>query len=96
MGMMIISLAELESKKEALSSHNQVLASQLEHLEAQIRSLDADWEGNAADAYRARSQRDIANMRRMVTAVNSYVRALDTIIAQYQVAERKNIGLARN
>ncbi|MBR3600444.1 MAG: WXG100 family type VII secretion target [Lachnospiraceae bacterium] len=96
MGMMIISLAELQSKKEDLSSLNQVLASQLRDLQAQIRSLDADWEGDAADAFRQRAQRDIQNMERMVTAVASYVKALDTIIAQYRMAERKNIGIARN
>lgn len=96
MGMMIISLAELESKKEELASLNQTLASQLRDLHSQIRALDAEWEGNAADAFKARTQRDIQNMERMVTAVASYIKALDTIIAQYQMAERKNIGIARN
>ena len=96
MGMMIISLAEIQEKKADLASLNQTLASQLRDLQAQIRSLDADWEGDAADAYKARSQRDIQNMERMVTVVNTYIKALDTIIAQYQMAEKKNINIARN
>lgn len=96
MGVMIISPAELQAKKEELSSLNSTLSSQLRDLQAQIRSLDAEWEGNAADAYRARAQKDIANMENMVRVVNSYVKALDTIIAQYKAAEHINVNIANN
>lgn len=92
----MLTASQLEAKKEELSSLNSTLKTQIKELQMQIKSLDAEWEGNAADAYKARSQKDISRMENLCSVIDSYVKALDTIIAEYKKAESMNVATAKN
>lgn len=92
----MLTASQLEAKKEELSSLNSTLKTQIKELQMQIKSLDAEWEGNAADAYKARSQKDIGRMENLCSVIDSYVKALDTIIAEYKKAESMNVATAKN
>ena len=96
MGVIMLTASQLEAKKEELSSLNSTLKTQIKELQMQIKSLDAEWEGNAADAYKARSQKDISRMENLCSVIDSYVKALDTIIAEYKKAESMNVATAKN
>ncbi|MBE5932625.1 MAG: hypothetical protein E7263_04265 [Lachnospiraceae bacterium] len=96
MGVIMLTASQLEAKKEELSSLNSTLKTQIKELQMQIKSLDAEWEGNAADAYKARSQKDIGRMENLCSVIDSYVKALDTIIAEYKKAESMNVATAKN
>jgi len=96
MGVIMLTSSQLSAKKEELSSLNSTLKEQINELQMQIKSLDSEWEGNAADAYKARAQKDIGRMENLCQVVDSYVKALDTIIAEYKKAESMNVATAKN
>lgn len=92
----MLTASQLTAKKEELSSLNSNLKSQIKDLQSQIRALDSEWEGEAADAYKSRTQKDISRMEILASVIDSYVKALDAIIAEYKRAESMNVSIAKN
>lgn len=90
-----VTAAELKSKKEELASLNKSYKSQLEQLKTTMTQLDAMWDGDAQDAFKATFNKDQANLMQYYTLINKYCKALDQIIAAYTKAERTNVNIAK-
>ena len=89
-----VASAALANKKEELQSMNQKFKEITESLEATARTLEGGWEGESHDAFYAAFQNDRLQMNNFAEAVQSYIQALDMIIAGYEAAEAQNTGIA--
>lgn len=95
MGVIKLSASQLTAKKDELSALNANLKTQIRDLSAQIKSLDAEWEGNAADAFQAAASKDIMRMENVASVVDTYTKSLDVIISEYKKAEAMNVSIAK-
>jgi WXG100 family type VII secretion target len=95
MAPIVLSPAQLESKKAELSSLSTTLRAQMDDLLSLIKSLQAVWDGPAADAFQQRGLAEIRRIENMLAVFNAYIAAIDKAMAQYKNTERINVSIAR-
>lgn len=96
MATIMLTVSQLIEKKEELSSLNKETVKTIEEFTSVGKSFSADWEGDAANAFQEQIKQIAERLSAGINGVESYIKALDTIIQQYRAAEQKNVSIARN
>ncbi len=86
----------LKNKRGDLQGLNNKFKAQLEKMDGTQHELSGMWEGDASKGFEKSYKQDANKMRQLHAAVEEYCRALDTIIKQYETAEKKNVSIASN
>lgn len=94
MATIVLTPAQLEAKKTELATYCKTLQTQISELQGVLRSLEAVWEGNAAEAFQKRGTAEIRRLENMYKVFDSYIVALDKAMIQYKNTERINVSLA--
>ena len=96
MSQMIISAAQLESKRERLSALSRTMHSQIGQLEQVGNSLDSMWEGAAKESFKKSLKADLAKIKLFFTIVSAMLTILEKIISLYKKMESQNIATANS
>ncbi|MBD5106569.1 MAG: WXG100 family type VII secretion target [Lachnospiraceae bacterium] len=91
-----VTSTQINSKKERLQQLNSTFKSRLEDMNTTEKQLLTMWEGDAAKAFKASYDRDYKKMLELHKVVQSYCKALEQIVKQYEQSERKNVSTAKN
>ncbi len=89
-----VTTATLRSKKSELQGLNKKFNSKLSEMDGTERELTGMWEGDASKAFHKSYTADTKKMDELYKAVLQYCEALDTIIKEYEKAEKKNVSIA--
>ena len=74
-----------------LRQMNSKFQKQVNDLEASKRSLDSKWDGEATEAF----NRAFMDMTQFFNVIQQYCQALETIVREYNDAERRTSQIAR-
>ncbi|MBR3172036.1 MAG: WXG100 family type VII secretion target [Lachnospiraceae bacterium] len=89
-----VTLEQLKSIKEQLAEQNALFKNQISGLADTASSLSGMWEGEAKEKFMSEFANDQAKMNAFYDAINSYIQALEAIIANYVNAENINVDTA--
>ena len=78
-----------------LRQMNSKFQKQVNDLEASKRSLDSKWDGEANDAFNLAFMEDKGYMTQFFNVIQQYCQALETIVREYNDAERRTSQIAR-
>ncbi len=90
----VLSPNKLETKKSELLTLCKMLETEISDLQGIVRSLETEWEGDAADAFQHRSNNQILELKETKKVFTAYSKFLDTAIAEYGKTESANTSLA--
>lgn len=91
-GKIMLSAAQLAAKKTKLEMLNAKFALECAKLDLNAAQLDASWDGDAADAFKAGYKKDKESYTKFNNLVKNYTETLETIIKNYEAAEKKNLA----
>lgn len=94
MSQIIVSANELTKKKEALAALKKTLGTQISQFEAEGKKLDSMWEGAAKKKYSMALTIDVSKLKMIMKLVEDFIKVLSTIIALYNLMEKKNLSVA--
>jgi len=89
-----VTLEQLRSIKDQLAEQNALFRNQISGLADTANTLNGMWEGEAKDKFMSEFANDQVKMTAFYDAINTYVQALETIIANYVSAENINVETA--
>lgn len=89
-----VTLEQLRSIKDQLAEQNALFRNQISGLADTANALNGMWEGEAKDKFMSEFANDQVKMTAFYDAINTYVQALETIIANYVNAENINVETA--
>ena len=78
-----------------LRQMNSKFQKQVNDLEASKRSLDSKWDGEANEAFNRAFMEDKGYMTQFFNVIQQYCQALETIVREYNDAERRTSQIAR-
>lgn len=91
----LVSTNTLRKKADELQQMNQQLIKALEELSSQEQTLASQWEGDAQQAFRTSFQQDMQKFQEFVKGISEYATALITIAKEYDIAEDRNVQVAK-
>ncbi|MCD8347695.1 MAG: WXG100 family type VII secretion target [Lachnospiraceae bacterium] len=89
-----VTATTLKEKAEELKSLNTDFASKVDDLVSTQQTLSGMWEGESRDAFDSAFNTDRNKWDLFKSTVDEYYSRLLTIIARYEQAESKNVGIA--
>lgn len=94
MPKIVLSPNKLEAKKSELLTLCKMLGAELSDLQGIVRSLETDWEGDAADGFQRRASDQIKELEGAEKVFTAYSQFLETAITEYGKTESTNASLA--
>jgi WXG100 family type VII secretion target len=89
-----VTLEQLKSIKEQLAEQNALFRNQISGLADTANSISGMWEGEAKEKFMSEFANDQVKMNTFYDAINAYIQALESIIANYVNAENINVETA--
>ena len=90
----LVTASQLKAKAQELNNLNFQFKSQVETLNETENSLNGMWEGDARNAFHNAFQQDKAQFDNFYKVMQTYVEALQTIAAKYEMAEAQATEIA--
>ena len=89
-----VTISELVSKANTLNELNQTFKGQVGTMIDLEAGLSGMWEGEAKEKFMSEFANDQVKMNTFYDAINAYIQALESIIANYVNAENINVETA--
>lgn len=90
-----LSVTQLRAKKTKLENLNEKLAKEYKNLDQNISQIDSYWDGDAANAFIKKYNKDKQTYNKFIALVKQYIDTLDKIIANYEKAEAANVQIVK-
>lgn len=95
MALIRVSTSEVRSKIQSLRDQNTGFNNQVNQLTNEENTLNAQWEGDANDAFHKTFTESAESMNRFYQEIEKFCQTLEEICRNYDAAEETNAGLAR-
>lgn len=96
MAQIQVTASQLSDSQAQLKNFNSELKSAIEEADNMVRQLKNDWEGDASDAFQASYTSNSQRLMRATEGIQSFITALENIIAQYKQTEAANVNIANS
>jgi len=96
MAQMVISVAELQNKKDMLEALAGSFKSKLEEFKEIGETLHGMWEGDAKDDYMKSFNMDFQKLTQLLKLIIEFIAILQKIISLYKAMELKNEAIANS
>ena len=95
MAQILVTSAELRTTANTLRDYNTSFKNQVESLVSSEGTLSTQWQGPARDTFHKSFMDDKSYMDRFAAEIEKYCQTLETIAANYDMAEQQNVDTAK-
>ena len=96
MAQIMLTASQLEGKIQEMTKFKKDYDQDVNDANQIVSQIKNGWEGDASDAFQAEFKQIYTKLQKAGMGLDSYLKALNKILAEYKSTESKNVNIAKS